>query len=729
MIAHDQPNTQPERFMNLKRFIPKTIKARILYALMGTAALSLICFGLVTLVSMSRLGHTALQGTVGLSQDLLKISKGSLETLSQEGLLKATVDQAALIDAQFRDVENDLKVLVDIAERLWRNPAIYPRKRSYSITEEPPDPKAASVWQIPQGVTAASIAAELQLSSAMDDFMISVLKSNAVINDCNLATPKGLFRRFPWSANIDAAYDVRTRDWFNRALQTGKLGWSEPYVGVIARNLRVNCSAPVIKNGKTMAVIGLNVPLTTIQDRIIRMRINNQGRAYLVAQDRRILAREGLDTNSDQWKQKLKESFFSFDDQKTMPLLDKNLASGTPGIMRGLLNKQDSFVAFAPISTTGWSVLFALPVEAVYAPIKPTEQALMEQARVARNQVYLHIATSLAVLAGLFLLILAAVTLISRRVAEKITAPILELEEGARVIGDGNLEHRLQIATGDEIEQLGETFNRMAADLAAHIRELTETTAAKERIQSELKLATDIQASLLPRIFPPFPERTDIDLFALMEPAKEVGGDFYDFFFLDEDRICLIIGDVSDKGVPAALYMMVAKTLLKSEAMRDADPAQVLERVNTILALDNETSMFVTVFCAVLDTATGRLDCGNAGHLPPMIRRQGEAAACHRFEPGFVLGPMPGISYRTEQCSLQPGDLFLLYTDGVTEAADPGKNEFGDQRLLDCVNSVSDPHPEAIIHAIRDEVRCFARSEPQSDDITMLAVRYRGRTV
>jgi sigma-B regulation protein RsbU (phosphoserine phosphatase) len=332
----------------------------------------------------------------------------------------------------------------------------------------------------------------------------------------------------------------------------------------------------------------------------------------------------------------------------------------------------------------------------------------------------------MAVLVVVFLLVLGGVTVVSRRVAEKITAPILELESGAEIIGNGNLEHRLQLQSGDEIQQLAETFNRMAADLSHYIHDLTVTTAAKERIQSELKLATDIQASLLPRIFPPFPDRSEFDLFALMEPAKEVGGDFYDFFFLDDRRICLIIGDVSDKGVPAALYMMVAKTLLKSEALRDANPAQILERTNSILALDNETSMFVTVFCAILDTATGQLDCANAGHLPPLIQKADGSTTYRSFSPGFVLGPMPDISYRTEQIMLQPGELFLLYTDGVNEAVNPALEEYGDKRLLDCVNAHPAATPEQIIHAIRSEVLGFANGAPQSDDITMLAIRYLG---
>jgi len=714
--------------MIFSRFRPRNIRTRILYALLGTAALSLICFGLVSFWSMDNLGRSSIKGTAGLSQELLKISKGSLEALSQDGLLKATVDQASLINAQFQEVENDLKILVDSAEKVWKTPDAYPHKRSYSILETPPDPKSASVWQIPRSVSPAIVAADLKISSAMDDFMISVLKSNSNLNDCNIATPQGLFRRFPWSANIDPGYDVRVRDWFTRALTTGKLGWSEPYVGVIARNLRVNCSAPVMKNKKIVAVIGLNLPLTTIQERIIRMRINNQGKAYLVSKDRRVLAREGLVTKSDDWSEKQTGEYFSFDDQKAMPLLDKNLASGTPGIMRGTLAKQDSFVAYAPISSTGWSVLFALPVETVYAPIRPTERAILTQAAVADSLVYHQIGITMAILVVVFLLVLSGVTIVSRRMAQRITAPILALEEGAKIIGDGNLEHRLQVESGDEIQQLGETFNKMAGDLSRYIHDLTETTAAKERIQSELKLATDIQASLLPRIFPPFPDRSEFDLFAVMEPAKEVGGDFYDFFFLDEDRICLIIGDVSDKGVPAALYMMVAKTLLKSEALRDADPARILERTNSILALDNETSMFVTVFCAILDTDTGQLDCANAGHLPPLIQKTDGSTSHRMFSPGFVLGPMPDISYRSEQIFLQPGELFLLYTDGVNEAVNPGLEEYGEQRLLACVNSCPNGTPEQIIHAIRAEVQAFANGAQQSDDITMLAVRYLGKS-
>ncbi|MDD2558900.1 MAG: SpoIIE family protein phosphatase [Desulfuromonadaceae bacterium] len=711
--------------MLFKRFHPKTIKTRILYALLGTATISLVCFGMVALWGMVSVGKSSLRGTLELSQDLLEISKGSLESLTQEGLLKATVDQAAFINSQFREVENDLKILVDSAERIWKTPDVYPQKRSYSITQKPDAPETASVWQIPQDVPLALVATELQISAKMDEIVSSVVKSNPNINDCNVATPLGLFRRLPWSPNIVAAYDVRTRDWFNRALQSNTLGWSEPYVGVIARNLRVNCSAPVIKDEKVVAVIGLNVPLTTIQERIIKMRINNQGRAYLISRDRRILAHEGLVTDSNRWGEKQNEDYFSFDDQQAMPVFDQLLTSGTPGILRGILGEQDSFVAYAPIRTTGWTVLFALPVENVFAQIRPTEQALLAQAQVVSGQIYRQVALAMAVLGLVFLSMLAGVMLVSRRMAERITAPIMELEQGAKIIGDGNLAHRLLLKTGDEIQQLGETFNRMAEDLSNYIRDLTETTAAKERIQSELKVATDIQVSLLPRVFPAFPHRPEVEIYASMDPAKEVGGDFYDFFFVDKDRLCFLIADVADKGVPAALYMMVAKTLLKTEAQRGYSPEKVLEEVNNILADGNDSCTFVTVFLAILDTRTGEVQLANAGHNPPIIVRQ-QGSAYLTIKPGIVLGPMPDLEYTNEVLILHPGDTLFLYTDGVTEATNAQLELFSEARLLDALQSRTANSMEELVHAIRNEVQLHANGAAQSDDVTMLAIKYKG---
>ena len=256
---------------------------------------------------------------------------------------------------------------------------------------------------------------------------------------------------------------------------------------------------------------------------------------------------------------------------------------------------------------------------------------------------------------------------------------------------------------------------------------LTYVSAARERIQGELSVATDIQAGLLPRVFPAFPHRIEFDVYASMDPAKEVGGDFYDFFFIDETHLCFLVADVSDKGVPAALYMMVAKTLLKSEGQRLGNPAEILSSVNNILATGNESCMFTTVLCAILNTETGEVRIANAGHNPPLLIDSKGIRYLH-LKAGLVLGAMTDLIYENEQTVLQPGDTLFFYTDGVTEAQNHENALYGEERLLHDLERCPKKDPAEMIRCIRDEVTRHAHGAPQSDDVTLLALTYRGLT-
>ncbi len=256
---------------------------------------------------------------------------------------------------------------------------------------------------------------------------------------------------------------------------------------------------------------------------------------------------------------------------------------------------------------------------------------------------------------------------------------------------------------------------------------LRRETEAKERIKSELRIATQIQLSMLPRKFPPFPERSEFDIFANMVAAKEVGGDLYDFFFIDEDRLCFLIGDVSGKGVPAALFMAITKTLLKTEARHRLPPDEVLSRVNNTLVPENDACMFVTIFCAVLDVKTGRLVFSNGGHNPPLLCRRGEDFEYMEVPKGFVVGAMEGIKFTKGEVKLEPGDIIFLYTDGVTEAMNPEDELFSEKRLKEYLSTVKDKPVKEIIEGVKVQIKEFARDREQSDDITMLAVKYHGR--
>jgi len=260
------------------------------------------------------------------------------------------------------------------------------------------------------------------------------------------------------------------------------------------------------------------------------------------------------------------------------------------------------------------------------------------------------------------------------------------------------------------------------------IENLKAETAASERIKSELRIAHSIQTSMLPSNFPPFPERTEFEIYATMEPAKEVGGDFYDFFFVGKDKLCLVVADVAGKGVPAALYMAISKALLKSEAMRGFSPDQVIARVNNLLCPDNPLCMFVTVFCLILNTATGETECCSGGHNPPMLCTDA------RVEPidtpkGFVVGFMENSKYESRKMILKHDDLIFLYTDGVTEAVDAQDQLFSEERLKSCLAPLRHKPLTELVAGVRREMAAHVQGQPQSDDITMLVLRYKGNGV
>lgn len=270
-------------------------------------------------------------------------------------------------------------------------------------------------------------------------------------------------------------------------------------------------------------------------------------------------------------------------------------------------------------------------------------------------------------------------------------------------------------------------LNLMQISIKRFIENLRKETEAKERIESELRIAREIQTSMLPRNFPPFPERSEFEIFALMDPAKEVGGDFYDFFFVDKDRLCFVIGDVSGKGVPAALFMAITKTLLKTEALRGLSPKEVMARVNNIICPDNQTCMFVTVFCVILDLRTGEVQFANGGHNPPLVCGGGRCFEFLNVPKGCVIGAMENSAIGTGSLKLGPGDVFFLYTDGVTEAMNPDNELYSEARLKEALAKLTEKSVTEIVNAVREEISRHARQAPQSDDITMLVLKYKGK--
>ena len=279
--------------------------------------------------------------------------------------------------------------------------------------------------------------------------------------------------------------------------------------------------------------------------------------------------------------------------------------------------------------------------------------------------------------------------------------------------------------SGDEIGHLYRSIRQMEIDIYAYIENLTSVTAEKERIGAELDVAKHIQASMLPSIFPAFPERPELDIYATMTPAKEVGGDFYDFFLVDDDHLVMVMADVSGKGVPAALFMVIAKTLLKNCAQTGLSPKEVLEKVNNQLCEGNEAELFVTVWLGVYEISTGKLIAANAGHEYPVIKKKNGIFELIKDRHGFVLAGMENSRYKEYELTLLPGDKLYLYTDGVAEATDAQQALFGTDRMIESLNNSKDLSVKDLLINMKRDIDAFVGEAPQFDDITMLGLEVR----
>ena len=300
------------------------------------------------------------------------------------------------------------------------------------------------------------------------------------------------------------------------------------------------------------------------------------------------------------------------------------------------------------------------------------------------------------------------------------------IEEARRFAKENNKGEKTSLKDISKITEmcaLGDCVETMENDILQYTENLKVITAETERIGTELALATNIQANMLPNIFPAFPEIKEFDIFASMDPAKEVGGDFYDFFLIDEDHLGLVMADVSGKGVPAALFMMMSKIMINNYAMMGGSPKEVLERVNNSICKNNVNDMFVTVWFGILEHSTGHVVAANAGHEYPVIRKADGEFELIKDIHGLAIGIMEDIEYKEYEMNLGKGDTLFIYTDGVPEATDSNNELFGNERMLEALNSSPDILPETIVKTVKEKIDEYVGEAPQFDDITMLAIQ------
>lgn len=379
---------------------------------------------------------------------------------------------------------------------------------------------------------------------------------------------------------------------------------------------------------------------------------------------------------------------------------------------KGYIETDPHITAMVPVKGTNGEVKAILCV-----------QRQMDELKMSRNSFVRRV---LFLFIGIVLLVTVGQGIYLHRV---LLRPVKKVtEEASRFAEEGvSRGQKLtdSIKNNDEIGLLAESIDTMEERISTYVEDIKTITAERERVLSELSLASRIQASMLPSKFPAFPDRTEFDVYASMDPAKEVGGDFYDFYLIDSDHLCLTIADVSGKGVPAALFMMASKIVLANYAAIGCSPAEILKRTNDRICQSNHEEMFVTVWLGILEISTGKLIAANAGHEYPILKRKNGAFELMKDKHSFVIGGMEGIKYKEYELELGSGDKLFLYTDGLTEANDANGEMFGIDGLVSALNENADGAPETIIGGVKKAVDDFAKEAEQFDDITMLCLEVR----
>ena len=638
-----------------------------------------------------------------------------------------TVARAAQIDSEMEELKEDAELLSNMMTRIISNPNKYlphdfNELSSREITANVPFILfSEEIFYSRSPALNEEIAIAANIEDLLIDLHLSYVPNN---NSCYIASENGYFicvDTIVEDENISEPYDARQRPWYKAAQQANKITFSNIYVDE-SGNKSITCAAPYYDGKDFAGVVGIGCDITTWYDLLFKIVVsegrdcfilNEEGKVILSSEDNSFLAVTVEDNDLTE----------SPDEQ--IASLAKKMTAGMTGVEEIYLNGEECYISFTPMETIGWSMGLLTPDAEVVEVADDTKDYFLEQFNILHYEIEDEY-SRLSIIGAIFLLItLALLVIASNLLTKKFLKPINELTAGVKEISAGNLEKKLDIKTNDELQTLAENFNVMTDELKTQIANLTKVTAERERIATELDVATRIQMSMLPKNFS---VDKRVELFATMTPAKEVGGDLYDFYKLDENHLFITIADVSGKGVPAALFMVAAITNLRNytSTLKNPDDLKIaIENTNNRLCANNDVGLFVTAFSGVLDLTTGIFRYVNAGHNPPLIRRHGKNFEELPMELNFVLGGWEDWQYVQQEIQLEAGDMIFLYTDGVTEAADASGKMYSLERLQKFLTErEKNSSAKKILVDIHESLQNFSGDAEQSDDITMLAVKF-----
>ena len=533
------------------------------------------------------------------------------------------------------------------------------------------------------------------------------ISGSAVAFEPNYFKEKGLYFS-PYSYRVgDSIYnkqlgheenDYHYDDWYQIPKILGKPYWSEPYFDDGGAEIMMTTySFPLFDaEGKLFAIFTADVSLDWFAEQVNSINpyensVNimiSRGGTFIVHSNKDAVLNETIFTS------------YSAMNVSRFKEVGHKMQDGESGVATFERDGQEFYFVYSPIKTTGWSVAVSCPYSEVFAGVDSMRSNMFW----------------IAVFVLVIMAILCYVTIY------RLTSPLAHFAQSANDIAHGNFSARLpRVRSRNEMRMLRDSFYYMQRSLIKYTEELKTTVANNERIESELRIAREIQMGMIPKMFPPFPERKDVDLYAMLVPAKEVGGDLYDFF-IENEKLYFIIGDVSGKGIPASLVMAVTCRLFRTVASHVSDPAEIVASLNNALAESNESNMFCTFFLGILDLQSGELLYCNAGHNAPLLVAPDGAVKPIAVNPNLPLGVIGGFPYVAHNMILEKGTMLFLYTDGVTEAENPLKELYSDARLKE-VLATAGGNARDVVNSVKSSVDAYATGTEQSDDITILCFK------
>ena len=648
---------------------------------------------MVVSVSMIAIAITAVILMLGIRRR----SENYILTNIENNVMNSLEDIAVLTELELYEYAKQVSESKVYIEGLYENSKLYlPRKLSEHEHLTKNDYCFRKFYANPM-YKKNDLNADIDLLSNVESFWTPLLDfDNDNITSIYLGTEEGFFLSLDKShiddeTNVEGEnyFDYLSRAWYIKAKREGELIFTDIDLDWFGRGLTLTCAAPFYKDGEFAGVVALDILVADIQKNMISVEAGEGSYAFAIDKRGNIIASPDLD------KSKTHFDNIRYSSNEVNAISEKIL-SGEAGIEQ----IGNSYYVYAPISNVEWVICVKIPKTIITTPVK----------RIDRN-----IINMIIIFVIIAFIILTIIYFISKSFAEVITKPILRLKNDVEVISKGDLDYKVQIIGNDEISDLANSFNEMTSSLKTYIEDVTNLTVEKERTGVELNIATKIQVGMLPSNFDAYSDDKRFDIYATMNPAKEVNR-----------HMAIVVADVSGKGIPAALFMAIGKTLIKDHTNIQGNLPAVFYEVNNILCEANRENLFITAFEGLIDLETGIMTYVNAGHEFPYIYRKGKTWEAQQMKAGFVLGGMDGIKYTLGEFKLEPGDKFFEYTDGVTEATNSKNELYGMDRLKVALDKNSDKKMSDLLPAVKADIDNFVGDAPQFDDITMLGFEYKG---